>query len=184
MIKTISAACAAALLAAAALPALAQTASTPTDGPTAPSQIVVTGQHKSKWDKGSALERKGLAARSKAQQALSEASRDVIDAQNKRDNNRALSDNASRDFRQLTNPVPEFVEAADAARWAKKVDAAASRWAKANEKGDDGAAALRKAMKAQEKAQGSLDKAQQQVEQGRAQMAEAERASLPGGAGR
>lgn len=176
MIKTLAAASAAALLAAASLPALAQT-----EQPTAPSQIVVTGKYKSKWDKGSALERKGLSARSKAQQLLNEANRDVIDAQNKRDNNRALSDNASRDFRQLTSSIPEFTDAAEASRWANKVDAAATRWAKAIEKGDDGAAALRKAMKAQEKAQEALAKAQKQVEEGRALMAEAERQTIAGG---
>jgi len=176
MFRIVAATVTAALLAAAAPSALAQT-----EQPTAPSQIVVTGKYKSKWDKGSAMERKGLAARSKAQQSLNEANRDVIDAQNKRDNNRALSDNASRDFRQLTSSIPEFTDPAEAARWANKVDAAATRWAKANEKGDDGAAALRKAMKAQEKAQGALDKAQKSVEEGRALMAEAERQTAAGG---
>ncbi|MCB2073065.1 MAG: hypothetical protein H6917_00890 [Novosphingobium sp.] len=162
-----------ALLASAAIPAAALAQ----DG-VAVTQIVVTGKHKKQWDKGSALERKGLDARAKAQKQLAEANRDVIDAQTKRDTNQDKAENASGDFRQLTAVMPVFTSGTEAARWARQVDQAASRWAKSDSRSVEGAKDLRSAMKAQSKAQEAVDKAQAQIDQGQSLMAEAERRSM------
>lgn len=162
-----------ALLSSAALPAAVLAEEAP-----AVTQIVVTGKHQKQWNRGSELERKGLDARAKAQRDLAEANRDVIDAQNKRNSNQGKAENASGDFRQLTAVMPVFTSGDEAARWARQVEQAASRWAKADNRGDDGARELRKAMRAQSKAQAAVDKAQAQIDKGQALKAEAERRSL------
>ena len=157
--------------------ALAQdTATTPT--------IVVTAKWQRQWDKGSAMERKALDARAEAQKALTQANSEIIDAQNKRDNNRERGDNASAEFRQLTASIPEFADGAAAAKWAATVGKAADRWKTSEKRGDKGSTQLDKAMKDQARAQKSLDKAQADIERGRALMTEAERASAATGAAR
>lgn len=164
---------AATLLAGTALPATAQAQET-----VAAKQIVVTGKHKTTWEEGSALERKGLTARADAQRDLAKANRDVIDAQTKRDTNREKAENAAEDFRQLTATMPNLTDASEASAWAKKVDDAADRWAKADRRGDGGSKDLRKAMKEQTKAQSAVKKAQAMIDKGGAMKADAEQLSL------
>lgn len=140
--------------------------------------IVVTGKHQKLWDRGTALEREGQNNLSKAQENLAEANRDVLDAQEKRDNNRDKADGASNDFRQLTSTMPIFTTGKEAARWAKQIGDAAKIWERSSVRSGDGAKDLRDAMRDQSKAQESVDKAQTKIDRGRVMMADAQRQSL------
>ncbi|NJM49892.1 MAG: hypothetical protein HC843_02580 [Sphingomonadales bacterium] len=108
---------------------------------------IVSGKLQKQWDKGSKLERKGLANRAKAEKSLADASRDVINAQSKRDNGRAIGENAKAEFLQLTSATPYFADAQEAARWARQVDKVAGLWAKHDDRRLDGRADLEKAQK-------------------------------------
>ncbi|MFC4293212.1 hypothetical protein ACFOWX_12375 [Sphingorhabdus arenilitoris] len=142
--------------------------------------IVVTAKLQKQWDKGSQLELKGLKERAKAEKALADANRDVIAAQSKRDNSRAIGNNAKDEFLKLTSPVPYFADADEAARWARQVDKVAGEWAKHDDRRLDGRADLEKAQKKQAKAQSALAKAQSDVDQGRSLKLDAEQRSQIG----
>lgn len=152
------------------LPAIAQPA-------TAIPTIVVAGKHQKAWNKGSKLEVEGIKELDKAKKDLVRYSADVVDAQNKRDNARARSENASADFRRLTSTQTYFTDADEAASWAQQVDKAASSWAKHDDRRTDGRDDLDKAIKQQRKAQAAVDKAQDKVDRGRTLKADAERLS-------
>lgn len=164
--------------------ALLATASAPTalyaQSNSAQNEIIVTGKHQKLWDKGTKLEAKGLDDFAKAQKDLTQASRSVLDAKSKRDTAQAKVANASEDFRQLTASVPYFSGAADAAKWADKVNNAARSWAKNDNRQDDGQSDLSKAIKQQSNAQNTVEKAQSDIDKGRAMKAEAQQKSIAG----
>lgn len=141
------------------------------------SDIVVTAKNQKLWDKGNALEGKGLTSYEKARKSLIDSSGDVVKAQNKRDSSSAQSDRASNEFRNLTAVVPNFSSGEEAKKWAESVDSAASDWAKYADRRSDGRDDLEKASKAQNKAQDQVDKAQAMIDRGRAMKAEATRLS-------
>ena len=143
--------------------------------------IVVTAKHKKNWDKGSKMEADGLKELEKAKNNLVGYSADVVEAQNKRDSSRARGENAATEFRRLTTSQSYFSDPAEAARWAKQVEKAASEWAKYDDRRLDGREDLDKGMSRQSKAQASVDKAQNKVDRGRAMKREAERLSSMGG---
>ncbi|QJB68915.1 hypothetical protein [Parasphingorhabdus halotolerans] len=164
---------AAALMATASMPTLANAA-----GYAQQNEIVVTGKHQKLWDKGVKLEAKGMESLVKAEKEFTDAARDVLDAQKKRDKATGKISNASEEFRQLTSNVPMFNNPKEAAKWADLVSNAADSWAKNDNRQEDGQSDLTKSMKRQASAQSAVKSAQANIDKGRAMKAEAQQRSL------
>lgn len=145
------------------------------DQPTA-AEIIVSGEHQRDWDRGNRAEAEGLRDLQSAQRDLVRYSAAVVEAQDKRDTSRSRADNAREAFESLT-ARPFFSEAGEARVWAKQVEETAKNWERFEERSEEGARELRRAQRRQANAQEAVDKAQTQIEEGRALMAEAERAS-------
>lgn len=141
-------------------------------------EIVVTAENQKLWDKGNKLEMAGLTEMEKAKKDLISHSANVVNAQNKRDSSQAQADNYSAQFRNLTTPVQYFSDPAEAARWARQVDKAASGWAKYDNRGGDGSSDFSKSSKKQVNAQATVDKAQIKIDKGRTMKAQAESLSM------
>ena len=145
--------------------------------PAATPQIVVTGKFQKDWNKGSQLEAEGLQELEKAKKNLVGVSADVVNAQNKRDSSHSRAENARQTFENLTNQMV-FSDPEEARKWAKRVESAASDWAKYHARREEGVKELRKAQKRQSSAQDDVAKAQDKIDKGRTMMVEAERASM------
>lgn len=141
------------------------------------STIVVSAENQRDWDKGNALEAKGLRDLQEANRSLVRHSADVVTAQETRDTSRSRAENARQAFESLTNR-PFFSNAKEARRWSQQVEATAKDWERFTDNGEGAARDLKKAQSKQAKAQEQVDKAQRQVDEGRAMMAAAERASV------
>lgn len=148
------------------------------------STIVVSAKYQKNWDKGSKLEADGLKELEQAKRDLVRSSADVVEAQNKRTSSDARAANSAEEFRRLTAAPINFVDASEAARWAREVDKAAAGWAKYDKRGDSGSKSFEKAVKQQRKDQEAVSKAQAKVDRGRTLKAEAERLSMMQARGR
>lgn len=138
--------------------------------------IVVTAEHQRDWDRGNRIEADGLQDLQRAQRDLVRFSAAVVEAQDKRDTSRSRAQNAREAFENLT-ARPFFSDAEQAREWAKRVEETASDWERYEERSAEGARELTRAQRRQSDAQEAVDKAQAKVDEGRALMAEAERAS-------
>lgn len=139
--------------------------------------IVVTAKNQKDWNKGNALEAKGLVTLQKANVELVRYSADIVTAQENRNSAQARAENARMSFENLT-ARPFFSDPVEARKWAKQVDSSATEWERNIKRGEKAQGELDKAQKRQETAQKNVAKAQQQVDEGRALMARAERDSL------
>lgn len=138
---------------------------------------VVADKYQRDWDKGNALELKGLAELEKAQRDVIKYTADVESAQNNRRGSSARSQAAEQDFRKLTLDMPDFRSGDEAEKWARDVKKTADDWAKyggrTSDANDDFSGAVRKLEKAQE----AVNKAERRVEEGRTMKASAEQKS-------
>lgn len=138
--------------------------------------IVVTAENQRDWDRGNELEAKGLRDFQEANRDLVRRSAEVVNLQERRDTSRSRAENARQAFQSLT-ARPFFSDAEDARRWAKQVESTAKDWERFAERGDEAERDLTRAQRRQERAQEEVDEAQNRIDEGRALMAAAERAS-------
>lgn len=140
-------------------------------------EITVSAKYQKDWTKGNKVEAEGLQEIAKAKRELVKHSAEVVNAQNLRDNSQAQAQNAREAFDSLT-ARPYFTKPDEASKWAKRVERAASDWAKYDNRRADGAKDLEKAQDRQSDAQQAFDKAQAKIDKGRGMKLTAEQASL------
>ncbi|WP_390479048.1 hypothetical protein [Altererythrobacter sp. MTPC7] len=136
----------------------------------------MTAEHQRDWDRGNSREAEGLRDLQRAQRDLVRYSAAVVEAQDKRDTSMSRAENAQSSFESLTSR-PFFTDAGDARDWAKQVEEVAKDWERFEERSEEGAKELRRAQRRQANAQEAVDVAQAKIDEGRAMMADAERAS-------
>ncbi|GMN04313.1 hypothetical protein [Erythrobacter sp. MTPC3] len=139
-------------------------------------EIIVSAEHQRAWDRGNSREAEGLRDLQGAQRDLVRYSAAVVEAQDKRDTSRDRADNARQSFESLT-ARPFFTDPGDARDWAKQVEETAKDWERFEERSEEGARELSRVQRRQANAQEAVDKAQAKIDEGRAMMADAERAS-------
>jgi len=138
--------------------------------------IVVTAEHQRDWDRGNRLEARGIEDLAKAQRELVRRSADVVNFQNRRDTSMARAENAQRTFDNLV-ANPSVADAKDAREWAKRLEEVASEWESNAERMEEADRDLERALRRKTNAETEVVEAQSKIDEGRAQMAQAERAS-------
>lgn len=170
---------AATLLGAALLPLAAQAKESQAQQSQAQSAITVTAEFQRDWERGSRLEAEGLEELARAQRELVRRSAEVVNLRNRRDTAAERAENARRTFERLTaNTV--FADPREARRWAQELERAARDWEENTKRRDEADRDLERALRRQTDAQAAVAEAQAKIDEGRAMMAMAERASAAG----
>lgn len=140
----------------------------------------VADAHQARWISGHKLESDGIEDLAKASAEIARHAEDAAKAQDERMKYRSRSSKAEAEFAALTRGPVAFSDPREARDWARKVEKAASEWARDDSRRVNRREDLDSASKKQSKAQTDARKAQAKIARGRAMKAEAVRRSLAG----
>jgi hypothetical protein len=128
------------------------------------------------WKKGSKMEAAAIKRLAQSQAKLAKADNAIVASKNMQVASADAGMVSGTEFREIASMPPAINTSLEAREWVKKVSDAAKRWTDADKRGVKGGKNLDRAIKNKADAEAAIIRAKAEIEQGRAIMADAQRA--------